>query len=124
MVIQAGRTRDPIEEVKAAEASGRFRYVAPTVGDGTDSKPQGEEKEKPAFVASTVPKPVPSAAAAVVPPPSFARPLEPTKVAPAPPKPTVSNDEFLDPELDLDIEGVNLDDADAGVSWEFSTYKN
>ena len=58
IVFQAGGTRDPIEEVKAAEASGRSRYVTPTIGDGTDSKPQGEEKEKPA-----VPKPVASAAA-------------------------------------------------------------
>ena len=100
--------RDPIGEVKAAEAAGRFRYVAPTKGDGTDDKPVVEEKEKPAFV-SPVSKPVPSAAA--VPPPQSFTPQPKVTPAAAPPPPTVSNDEFLDPELDLDIEGVNLDDA-------------
>ncbi|CAG7833477.1 unnamed protein product [Allacma fusca] len=101
--ITSAPDRNPVEEMRAAESQGKFRYIAPVKGDGRDdSKPEFEEKEKPAFVAPSLQKPiVPQVVAPVIAP-----------VAPPPtsiPK-VASSDEFLDPELDLDLDGVTLDD--------------
>jgi len=103
--------RDPIEEMKKAEESGRFHYVAPVIGDGRDLGDDLldlEEKEKPMF------KPQPPPPVQPVQPPQQ-QPLVPKQVSVsnAVPKPAISpesNDDFGDPELDLDIEGMNLDD--------------
>jgi len=101
----AGRERNPVEEMKAAESTGKFRYVP----SGTDEPQaqQAEEKPKPAYVAQVplTPKPAPVVPVAV----PVAVPVVP------PPQPAIS-DEFLDPELDLDVEGVNLDDDDGDIN--------
>lgn len=101
--------------MKAAEANGQFRYVPNESVSSNDIL--AEEKEKPVVPPPRIEpqfqpqmKPVPSQP--IIP----AVPLIPTPVAPAAapvPKPTsMMADEFLDPELDLELEGMNLDGDD------------
>lgn len=116
-----------MEEMKAAEAQGKFRYVPKETVNSDDILV--EEKEKPLVPPSraepplqSLPKAMPPpiiptpSAAPLIPTPSAATPIRPPVVVSAPPpiqKPaSMLSDEFLDPELDLELEGMNLDGDD------------
>lgn len=100
--------------MKAAEAQGKFQYVPNSVDTkGFDA----EEKEKPIVAPhrnesmfQSVPPPKPMAP--LVPTPASV-PLTATpasaKAPPSQPQKSLLSDEFLDPELDLELEGINLD---------------
>jgi len=115
--------RNIVEEMKAAETQGKFHYIAESLNiKGVDA----EEKEKPSmppqrnetilpFTQKATPM-VPSPAAApviLIPTPvSFAPP------PPQPMKPSILPDEFMDPELDLELEGINLDGDGEDVNFD------
>lgn len=88
--------------MRVAEAQGKFSYSPESILKDIDY----EEKEKPVTQRIEVTKTVP-----VVPSPS-AVPLIPAVVSTtsaSQPSKSLLPDEFLDPELDLELEGINLD---------------
>lgn len=111
------------------ESNGMFKYKPGALSIGDDSKlgSIGLEKEeksnyfKPSMINNTGPSTPPTATS--LPPPLVPSvsvqkgPPPPTiqQIAPQPNHTDSSVDEFLDPELDLDLDGINLD-GDAGVS--------
>ncbi|ODM95916.1 Coatomer subunit beta' [Orchesella cincta] len=104
--------RNVVEEMRAAEAQGRFRYIPPT--DGPNLIIDAEEKEKPKIVSPKndilIPQSAPVLAPTVVAAPILANQYEV-------PKPLL-NEEFLDPELDLELEGINLDADGEDVNFD------
>jgi len=117
--------RNIVDEMKAAEAQGKFHYIA----ESSDIKGgNADEKEKPSMppqrsepIFQSSPKPTPMAP--MIPSPAVAPVLLiPTPVssapAPQPPKSSMLPDEFLDPELDLELEGINLDGDGEDVNFD------
>lgn len=113
-----------MEEMKAAEAQGKFRYVPKETVNSDDILVA--EKEKPLVpppkvepplqsLPKSMPPPIIPSAAPLIPTPTAAPPIRPPVVSAPPPvqKPaSMLSDEFLDPELDLELEGMNLDGDD------------
>jgi len=107
--------------MKTAEAQGKFHYT-PGLETQTNNSYEGLEKEEKILLSSHISSSIP---AATFPSSSLPPPLVPTASAPAPvqrvPPQQQQNhiesaaDEFLDPELDLELDGINLD-GDPGVS--------
>lgn len=105
--------------MRAAEAQGKFRFVPKEEVNANDTLV--EEKEKP-NVPPPRSEPILQSVPKAMPPPMIPTPtLVPTPVVShvVPPKPTSAPkpssmlpDEFLDPELDLELEGMNLDGDD------------
>jgi coatomer subunit beta' len=118
--------RNIVEEMKAAETQGKFQYVPAS----SDMKIINlDEKEKPSLppqrnetIFQSVPKSTPMLPP-MVPTPAVAPVIfTPTPVsnapAPQPPKSSMLPDEFLDPELDLELEGINLDGDGEDVNFD------
>jgi len=113
-----------VSETKTAESQGKFQYDK---GDSINmihmNGEEVKEKEKPMFAApptmqpKSMPDPyhIPKAAPAPAQAPLIPVPAAAPTQAPVLPQGVNLNDEFLDPELDLDLEGMNFD-GDIGVS--------
>lgn len=107
--IPANHERNPVEEMKAAEASGRFCYSSsaagtsaslPTVSGMNKQKPEDEQFNSTVsndVVHKQIPVPAP----------------KPVSVGQTKLEETVTSQETLDDDLELDLDNINLDDIDA-----------